>query len=163
MRMSVGSSVGCTVLVESVPQRYADGTFDAVTRGQRRFEIQSIDEEKDYLRAEVEYFADEDATPAEPQLRADAVLAWEQLLEQTGDRGTETPPDPDVPLLSFRIAAAIADLDVQSGLLPVRSESERLRQIVRLVPRFLERRNYAAKMQRVAPTNGKGHQPDGAG
>ena len=155
--------VGCTVLVESVPQRYADGTFDVVTRGQRRFEIQSIDEEKDYLRAEVEFFADDDAAPAEPQLRADAVRAWEQLREQTEGSGTETPPHPDEPLLSFRIAAAISDLDVQSGLLPVRSETERLRQIVSLVPRFLERKNYAARMQKVASANGKGHKPGGSG
>ena len=155
--------VGCTVLVESVPQRYEDGTFDVVTRGQRRFEIQSIDEEKEYLRAEVEYFADEDATPAEPQLRADAVRAWALLREQTGGGGSETPPEPDDLLLSFRIAAAIGDLEVQSGLLPVRSETERLRQIVSLVPRFLERKHYAAKMQKVAASNGKGHKPGGTG
>ena len=66
-------------------------------------------------------------------------------------------------MLSFRIAAAISDLDVQSGLLPVRSETGRLRQIVSLVPRFLERKNYAARMQKVASTNGKGHKPGGSG
>ena len=153
--------VGCTVLVESVPQRYPDGRFDVVTRGQRRFEIQSIDEEKEYLRAEVEYFADEDSTPPEKQVRAEAVQAWQKL--QTDVQSAGTPPDAGDPLLSFRIGAAIGDVEVQYDLLTVRSETERLRQIIKLTPRILERRIYVAKMQRAGPTNGKGHSQADAG
>src|SRR5579871_6657722 len=62
-------NAGCTVVVEAVLRRYPDGRFDVVTRGRRRFEIVSLDQEKDYLRGEVTYFDDEDESPANPELR----------------------------------------------------------------------------------------------
>ena len=49
-------NAGCTVVVEKVTERYPDGRFDVVARGQRRFSLISIDQEKDYLRGEVDYF-----------------------------------------------------------------------------------------------------------
>ena len=60
------ANAGCTVVVEKVLRRYPDGRFDLIARGQRRFEIMSLDQEKDYLRGEVEFFADEeDAAPVD--------------------------------------------------------------------------------------------------
>src|ERR1039457_3536651 len=47
-------NAGCTVVVESVLKRYPDGRFDVMTRGQRRFVIQSLNQDKDYLRGEVD-------------------------------------------------------------------------------------------------------------
>ena len=35
--------------------------LDVLTRGERRFEIEGLNEEKDYLQAEVSFFDDEDA------------------------------------------------------------------------------------------------------
>jgi Lon protease-like protein len=148
--------IGCTVLVESILQRYSDGRFDVLTRGQRRFEIQSLNEEKDYLRAEVDYFADADETPAAATLRAAAMRAWRGLSRE---REQEQEPDERDPLLSFRIAPTIQDLELQSSLLMSRSETERLKQIIAVVPRYLERREYVDKMRRIAPANGKGHKP----
>src|SRR5512140_2626173 len=49
-------NAGCTVVVDKVLNMHPDGRMDIVTRGQRRFEITSLDQEKDYLRAEVEFF-----------------------------------------------------------------------------------------------------------
>jgi hypothetical protein len=146
--------IGCTVLVESILQRYADGRFDVLTRGQRRFEIQSINEEKDYLRAEVDYFGDADERPAAAPLRAAAVRASRGLRAEQ-----EQDPDEKDPLLSFRIAPAIQDLEVQSSLLMSRSETERLQQIIAVIPRYLERREYVDRMRKIAPANGKGHKP----
>jgi Lon protease-like protein len=59
-------NAGCTVLVESVLKRYPDGRFDVLTRGQRRFMIQSLNQEKEYLRGEVEYYSDDDSESAPP-------------------------------------------------------------------------------------------------
>jgi Lon protease-like protein len=146
--------IGCTVLVESILQRYSDGRFDVLTRGQRRFEIQSLNEEKDYLRAEVDYFGDADERPAAAPLRAAALRAWRGLRAEQ-----EQEPDEQDPLLSFRIAPTIQDLEVQSSLLMSRSETERLQQIIAVVPRYLERREYVDRMRKIAPANGKGHKP----
>ncbi|HEY1493608.1 MAG TPA: LON peptidase substrate-binding domain-containing protein, partial [Candidatus Solibacter sp.] len=53
-------NAGCTVLVDKVLEMYPDGRMDIMTRGQQRFEIVRLIEEKDYLQAEVTYFDDED-------------------------------------------------------------------------------------------------------
>src|ERR1051325_11969144 len=53
-------NAGCTVVVEKVLQMYPDGRLDILTRGQRRFEIQRLEQEKAYLQAEVEFFDDEE-------------------------------------------------------------------------------------------------------
>src|SRR6202022_1859875 len=60
-------NAGCTVAVEKVLEMYSDGRMDVLTRGQRRFEIESLNQEKSYLQAEVSFFDDEDfeATPTE--------------------------------------------------------------------------------------------------
>jgi Lon protease-like protein len=59
------SRTGCTVLVEEVGNRQADGSFDVNTRGKRRFKILSLDRGKSYLRGEVEFF-DDDHPVADP-------------------------------------------------------------------------------------------------
>jgi Lon protease-like protein len=59
------SRVGCTVVVEEVANRQADGSFDVNTRGKRRFRVLSLDQEKSYLRGDVEFF-DDDEPVAEP-------------------------------------------------------------------------------------------------
>src|SRR5271154_7478276 len=48
-------NAGCTVVVEQVVTRYEDGRMDILTRGARRFEIVLLNEEKVYLRGEVEF------------------------------------------------------------------------------------------------------------
>ena len=152
------ANAGCTVVVEQVLRRYPDGRFDLIARGQRRFEIVSLDQEKDYLRGEVEYFFDEDASPADAGLRQ---LAIEQLakihraLEESGDRV----PDPENPFLSFELAQGVEDLDFQNIVQRSRSESERLRMFADFADKYIERRKYAAKMKRSAPQNGFGHMP----
>src|ERR1035437_735986 len=57
-------NAGCTVMVEKVLEMYPDGRMDILTRGQRRFEIVSLNEEKEYLQGEVEFFDDDDLAPA---------------------------------------------------------------------------------------------------
>jgi len=155
------ANAGCTVVVEKVLRRYPDGRFDLIARGQRRFEIVSLDQEKDYLRGEVEYFADEDAAPADAGLRQQALKGLEKIqlaLEETSG----APPDPENPFLSFQLAQAVEDLDFQNMLQRSRSESERLRMFADFAEKYIERRKYAEKMKRSAPQNGSGHMPASA-
>jgi Lon protease-like protein len=48
-------NAGCTVMVEKVLEMYPDGRMDILTRGQHRFEIVSLNQEKEYLEP-VPYF-----------------------------------------------------------------------------------------------------------
>ena len=154
-------NAGCTVTVEAVLQRYPDGRFDVMTRGCRRFEILALDQEKDYLRGEVAYFDDEDYTPVQPELRKLATQALAKIQEALPEL-KENVPDPDHPLLSFVLAQGVEDLDFQNMLQRSRSETERLRMFVKFAGGYIERRLYAEKMKRTAPTNGSGHMPAGA-
>ena len=148
---------GCTVIVEAVLKRYDDGRFDVMTRGQRRFLIQAIDQEKEYLRGDVEYFNDETDEFAPPELRRLALAAFRHLRKNLDAAGEAELPNEASPLLSFELAEAIDDLDFRNTIQRSRSETERLRIFTDFTGAYLERRLYAAKMKRTAPMNGHGH------
>jgi ATP-dependent Lon protease len=150
------ANAGCTVVVEKVLRRYPDGRFDLIARGQRRFEIVSLDQEKDYLRGEVEYFFDEDTAPADAGLRQRAIEGLEKI-QRALDETNGTPPDPENPFLGFELAQRVEDLDFQNMMQRSRSESERLRMFADFAEKYIERRKYAEKMKRSAPQNGSGH------
>ena len=156
-------NAGCTVMIEAVLERYPDGRFDVMARGQRRFEILSLDQEKDYLRGDVEYFEDEDSAPVDPGLRKQATQALEKIYQALAELEEnalkEKMPDPDHPLLSFELAQAVEDLDFQNLLQRSRSEAERIRMFMEFAEGYIARRIYAEKMKRAAPTNGSGHMP----
>ena len=157
-------NAGCTVVVEAVPERYPDGRFNVLARGKRRFSLLAIDEEKPYLRGEVEFFDDEDWSPVSPELREQALKAYRHIrktLQESGDDPREAEPDLSQLRLSFELAPIIDDLDFQNTMLRSRSESERLQQFIDVAEPYLERRRYKNKMQRIAPLNGSGHRPAG--
>src|SRR5437016_9306537 len=72
-------NAGCTVKVEKVLQMYPDGRMDVLTRGQRRFEILTLNEEKNYLQGEVRFFDDEDFDPTPEALRVEALDNYKTL------------------------------------------------------------------------------------
>jgi ATP-dependent Lon protease len=162
-------NAGCTVVVESVLNRYPDGRFDVLTRGQRRFVIQSLNQDKEYLRGEVDYYSDDDAESASPELRQQAVMALQKMRDALSEAGgasdadspgdADTTPDLDHPFLSFQLAEAVDDLDFRNVLQRSRSESERLRAFAGFTDEYVARKQYAAKMKRTAPLNGFGHKP----
>src|SRR6266568_3725639 len=71
-------NAGCTVTIEKVLQMYSDGRMDILTRGQRRFEIEALNQEKSYLQAEVNFFDDEDFEPTPVELRDQALSNYQQ-------------------------------------------------------------------------------------
>lgn len=146
-------NIGCTAAVVNVLRKYPDGRLDLIAAGQRRFRIVSLDEDKSYLRATVEYFDDEDLNEVSPELRHKAGAALRQLAE------VEPPEVPvakmeSAPRLSFQIAQLVSDLDKRQTVLALRSEIERLEYLVRIVPEHVTQRKYTALAKRVGPQNG---------
>ena len=153
-------NVGCTVRVETVLQRYEDGRFDVMTRGERRFQVTSLNQEMAYLRGEVEFFSDDDWMPVEAELRDQAMNAFNELqraMRELGESFQDDPPDADHPMLGFQLAQAVSDLDFQSQILRTRSEAERLRQFTAYTADYIVKQQYIAKMKKTVPTNGFGH------
>jgi len=149
------ANTGCTVTVERVVARYPDGRFDVITRGRRRFRVLSLDDEREYLRGEVEYFGDDPAGSPAPETLRLALEAHTRLMQEL--QSNAEPPDPALPALSFRLADEIDDLEFRSRLLQSTSEDERLRIFSGFVSDYIPKHQYIAHMKIKAPTNGAGH------
>jgi len=153
-------NAGCTVSVEKVLQMYPDGRMDIMTCGQHRFEIASLNEEKTYLQGEVNFFDDEDFTPAPEDLRDQALSNYRELNALATSRDHLTPDIQD-PQLSFQLAQAVPDLDFLNGLLRQRSETTRLKALNHFLTEFIPKQKAIEKMKTLAPTNGFGGTPAG--
>ncbi len=146
-------NVGCTATVDRVVQRYPDGRLDLVAIGRRRFQLMSLDEEKPYLRAAVEFFNDDEAGEVPLDLRRKAIAGYQRL------RDVEKPsviiePALEGPQLSFQLAQFISDADKRQTILSLRSEVERLEYLVTMLPDYIVQRERIMLARRVAPLNG---------
>ena len=156
-------NAGCTVVVEKVLKKYPDGKMDILTVGRRRFDVVMLDEEKDYLRGEVQYFDDDDASEATPLEAQHAALTQYKSLLESGFRRPPTPePNLDDPQLSFQLAQGLPDLDFLNTLLRTRSEAQRLRELSEFLSQYIPREKHIAHVRHVAPRNGFGGKPAGA-
>ena len=110
-------NAGCTVAVEKVLQMFPDGRMDILAQGKRRFEIQSLNEEKTFLQGEVTFFDDEEFAPVPVEVRQLALDNYHELSRLSNAR-EHSSPDLSDPQLSFQLAQAVPDLDFLNGLLP---------------------------------------------
>ena len=133
--------------------RYPDGRIDLLSVGQRRFRITSLDQDKAYLRAEIEYFDDDDVTDVSDELRRKARVVHQQLLRLERPEINES-PDPERSRQSFQMAQYVYDLDKRQTVLGLRSEVERLEYLVKIFPEYLARQERIALAKRVGPRNG---------
>ena len=145
--------IGCSATVDRVVNRYADGRLDLLAIGRRRFEISSLDQDKSYLRAEVEYFNDEDAAEVSDELKQQAAKAYRELLQRERPEATSE-PSLETSRLSFQLAQFIYDLDKRQTVLTLRSEVERLQYLVSVIPQYLARQERMTLAKRVGPQNG---------
>ncbi len=151
---------GCTVVVEKVLKTYPDGQMDILTRGIRRFEILGLNEDKSYLRGEVQFFDDDDPGPAPAELQEKALTQYRGLLEASELSPASDPVLTD-PQLSFQLAQALQDPDFLTVLLRTRSEAQRLKQLTDYLARQVPRAREASRMKKLAPLNGHGSAPSG--
>ncbi|MSV28906.1 MAG: hypothetical protein EXQ52_09205, partial [Bryobacterales bacterium] len=124
------ASIGCTVGVDDVVKRYGDGQLDILASGRRRFEIVMLNQEKSFLRAEVEYFDDNESAEVPRELHTLALREYGRLLRLIRDKPRPfDDPKLDDPQLSFQLGHMVQDLEFRQLLLQSRSESARLRQL----------------------------------
>jgi Lon protease-like protein len=146
------ANVGCTAIVQNVFRRYDDGRLDLVASGQRRFLIGALDQSRSYLQAEVDYFDDDESPEAKADLRRRVLSAFAPLMRsepgETADVSASASP------LSFRLAERIEDVDKRQTVLSMRSETERLEYLMKVVPEYLIRQERTELAKRVAPLNG---------
>lgn len=146
-------NVGCSATVEEVLRRYPDGRLDVLATGRRRFQILGLDEEKAFIRAQVEFFNDEDASQAPAALQERAINEYNRL-RSLHDEPLPPEPRPGEPNLSFQLGELLDDADHRQMLLVMKSETERLTYLLRALPGYLNRKERMELAKRVAPTNG---------
>jgi Lon protease-like protein len=152
-------NMGCTAIVDEILQRYDDGRIDLLATGRRRFEIRSLDDDKSYLRGDVEFFDDDEFETPSADTTARAMSGFEALR---GVEELEAEPQMSDPQLSFQLALPISDLDFRQLLLSTRSEAVRMKQLADFFPGYIVRQRHKLHVKSVAPHNGHGKWPPGA-
>jgi Lon protease-like protein len=155
-------STGCTATVDTVLRNYPDGRMDILTRGRRRFEIERLNDERSFLRGQVEFFDDEPGSEIEPAVRASAIEGYNEF-QKIASNDLLDPAGTADPQLSFRLAQAVNDLTFRQLLLISRSEAERIRRLAEFFPAHLARERHSHRVKDVAPRNGHGKPPGGIG
>jgi ATP-dependent Lon protease len=119
------ATVGCTARVERVLRRYDDGRMDIVVRGEERFRIAEVRQERPYLTATVESYEGIDNLP-DPSLRERVITLHMKLVELSGD--SLRPSQYEGPKHVSYVVAQNAGLDLarKQELLEIRSEQQRL-------------------------------------
>lgn len=119
-------TVGCLAKLRQV-EPYADGRFDLVTNGTRRFRVGALDESGPYLRAEVDFLD-------EPEGEAAAVLArsvgavWQAYRRVLTGSNPEDELPTEPAALSYLVASGtILDLGDKQRLLEAPDTTTRLR------------------------------------
>jgi Lon protease-like protein len=121
--------IGCTAEIRQITE-HADGRFDLVTVGGRRFRVTDIDTDASpFLEAEIDWLDEEAGPPGEAESLVPGVLELFQRylqLIRPADAGEQLPDDPTV--LSHLVAASAAlPLDDRQALLEAPDAATRLR------------------------------------
>ena len=146
------AAIGCTASITKVLERFPDGRMNIIVRGQRRFEISELNDEKSYLRGRPEFFGDDPGELASSDLLERSMALYSRLKELAK---IETQIIQDTPLstdtqLSYRLVAGVpAPLDWQQHLLELRSESKRLALVVDYLDELIEEFESAPNKRRT--------------
>lgn len=125
--------VGCAALVTEITAN-ADGTYEIIVVGRRRFHVEGLDPSRDYLQADVQWLADPNGgSPSEvaevAERTRELFASYREAIEALrGDDvfDGETPTDPVD--LSYTLAAAMAlGLADRQALLECPDVASRLR------------------------------------
>lgn len=149
------ADIGCTAEIVTVVKEYSDGQLDIVTEGRRRFELVRIDQERSFLRGEV-LMIEDDAGRAPQDDVARVTQLHSELLKMAGARQDLSDVDPAQ--LSFFLAGSLPlDLDFKQNLLAVRSEAERVTQLIAYLEKIIPTLHRTARAREKAGGNGHVH------
>jgi Lon protease-like protein len=146
-------TVGTAARVIEVLNRYDDGRMDVIVEGRHRFRVTRITEERAYLSAETQPFADED-TEVDHELEAACMSSLEQLATTAGtDVGALDVSGEDV---AWQIASQVdLGIDFKQNLLELRSENERLAKLSKALEDTAAALTHRREIERRAAGNGK--------
>ena len=151
-------TIGCTARVKGITRTYADGSFDIVVEGVRRYKLLAfIPTEIGYLQGTVEPVQDS-TDPVSEELVLKTVALYETLLKVVNPGGDHTfPYDPAGQLspLSFLLAERSGlDLSGRQQILESERESARLSLLVKHLETILPRLQESELIRRLSKNDG---------
>jgi len=148
--------VGCTAEIVDVIRTYPDGRMDILAMGRSRFAVVEIDNERSFLRCEVDYLDDETDPGPGTALTTEVIALHRQLLTMLG-REDETFEE-DGPMLSYKLASVLpVDLDFKQGMLEMRQETERMESLRAFYRKAIPKLQAHKTGQKKSQTNGWVH------
>lgn len=146
--------IGCTAKIVRVLERYPDGRLDILCEGERRFEIEGLDESRSFLQADVDFFEDDGDASTRREREECAALHFE-TLHLAGISGLVTHVDLNAPV-AFQLADALpSDLGFKQQLLGSRSDAERTARLrdfyEEMLPRLLNAKQDTGSGPRQGP------------
>jgi len=146
--------VGCTASILRVMQRYPDGRMDILCRGERRFEIESLNEQRSFLQAEVDLLP-EGETQSTRLDREQCMALHMEMMELAGSDLADFPQVDLRQPVAFLLASAVpADRQFQQELLHLHSDAERTARLMEFYHLILPKLRRGSGVGRVSGQNG---------
>lgn len=144
------AEVGCTARIEKVTARYEEGNLDVLVRGERRFRLVEVREERTYLTAAVELLQDAPQS-LRSEMKERAITQHMKLLELAG-RTVRPSLYQGVEEVSFVMAHnAGLTLQQKQKVLELAGENDRIAFLVNhfedLIPRVEQMEDVRRKIQ----------------
>jgi Lon protease-like protein len=145
--------IGCTAQIVRVIRRYDDGRLDILCQGDARFEIEMLENAREFLEAEVNFFDDE-GDDASRAMREECAALHFEALELAGMEMQTMHLSLDEPV-SFKLAALLpADLGFKQQLLGLRSDVERTHRLRDFYLAVLPKLRVSAHASKASGQNG---------
>lgn len=146
--------VGCTASILRVMHRYPDGRLDIFCRGEHRFEIESLNEQRDFLQAEVDLLPEGNAQSSRLD-REQCVALHMEMMELSGEDLAEFPQlDLNKPIAFLLASAVPADHQFQQELLHLNSDAERTARLIEFYNVILPKLRRGSMIGKTAAQNG---------
>jgi Lon protease-like protein len=151
-------SKGCTARVIRLMKRYPDGRMDILTKGERRFTIESLQEEKSYLEGSIQFF-DDDEEPVTEEMESLAAEGIDLMMQVEEIDGTHLSRELGAQIglkeASFLMASSTGFTpEEKQELLEMTSTSDRLSKGVRSLRMILERARLHREIKKIIGGNG---------
>ncbi len=151
-------SSGCTARVLRVLKKYPDGRMDILTKGESRFEIEDLHEEKSFLEGSVVFFDDVEEAASEQMeaLAAEGLHLMMQVEDIDGRRlSEEIGEQVGLKEASYLIASSEGfTVEEKQAFLEMTSTRDRLEKGVHALRKILDRARLTREIKRIIGGNG---------
>lgn len=148
------ATIGCTASIVRIMRRYPDGRMDIFCRGEHRFEIESLCEQRSFLQAEVDLLQEGEAQSIRPD-REECVALHMEMMELTGADFAEFPQvDLNKPVAYLLASDVPADREFQQEILRLPSDWERTARLMEFYNLLLPKLRRGSLAGKSAGQNG---------